>query len=714
MKHRDMKDNERGVTRRGFLQAAGAGIVVLFSWGSLPAQESQQGAQKLPDDFNAFLRIDENGAVSCFTGKTEMGQGIITSLAAMCAEELRVPFESVKMVMGDTDLCPFDMGTFGSMSTRFFGPPLRQAAATARLALLEVASARLGLPVESLDAENGVVFDRKDRRKRLTYGEIAKGKRMERRVRSNPEPRKAADFTIMGKPYARSDARVKVTGEARYAADIRLPGMLYAAILRPPVHGARLVTLDTSAVSGEARVVKDGDLVAVLAPQPDVAFAALGRIKARFEPDKGSGLDQSTIFDHLLKSTSLTSTITVGEAGDLMKGEAEAARKFEATYYNAYVAHAPMETHAALVSIEKGKATVWASTQTPFVAKKEAADAIGLSPDRVRVITPFLGGAFGGKSANGQVIEAARLAKLSGRPVQVVRTRQEEFFFDTFRPAAVVKIRSGMTDNGEITFWNYEVYFAGEGGAEQLYAMPNHREVSHGSPLAKEKAHPFATGPWRAPGRNTNIFARESHIDRMAAAAHADPLEFRLKNLRDPRMMRVLKAGAERFGWKSAPLPSGRGFGVACGADAGSYAAMMAEVNVDRQTGRVGVKRIVSVLDMGICVNPEGARMQMEGCVTMGLGYTLSEQIRFKGGEIMDTNFDTYEIPRFSWVPKIETVIVENRDLPPQGGGEPPIICTGAVVANAIFDATGARLESLPMTQANVLAGIMKCDVGPW
>jgi nicotinate dehydrogenase subunit B len=439
-----MNDDERGMTRRSFLQTAGAGIIVFFSWGSLPAQEGLRPGQKAPEDFNAFLRIDESGTVSCFTGKIEMGQGIVTSLAEMCAEELRVPFDSVKMLMGDTDLCPFDMGTWGSMSTRFFGPPLREAAAAARQALLEAASERLGLPVESLDAENGFVFDRKDREKRLAYGEITKGKRIVKRTTSKPGLRKAADFTIMGKPHRRSDAMVKVTGEAKYAADIRLPGMLYAAILRPPVHGARLVALDTSAVPREIQVVKDGDLIAVLAPQPDIARAALGRIKARFEPDEGSGPDHSTIFDHLVKSTPLTTTVTVGEAGDLAKGEAQAEHTFEATYYNAYVAHAPMETHAALVSIEKGRATVWASTQSPFGARKEVAEAIGLSPDRVRVITPFVGGGFGGKSANGQVVEAARLAKLSGRPVQVVRTREEEFFLDTFRPAAVAKVRSGM------------------------------------------------------------------------------------------------------------------------------------------------------------------------------------------------------------------------------------------------------------------------------
>ena len=271
----------------------------------------------------------------------------------------------------------------------------------------------------------------------------------------------------MGKPHERVDARAKVTGEARYAADIRLPDMLYAAILRPPVHGACLASLDTSAVPAEAHVVREGDLVAVLASRPDVAYAALGGIKARFESDKGGGPDQSTIFDYLVKSTSLTTTTVVGEAGDLAHGEAQAAHKLDASYYNGYVAHATMETHAALVSVENGKATVWASTQTPFSLKREVGEAIDLAPDRVHVITPFLGGGFGGKSANGQAIEAARLAKLSGRPVQVARTRQEEFFFDTFRPAAVVRIRSGMTGRGEITFWDQEVFFAGDGGAEQ-------------------------------------------------------------------------------------------------------------------------------------------------------------------------------------------------------------------------------------------------------
>jgi CO/xanthine dehydrogenase Mo-binding subunit len=286
-------------------------------------------------------------------------------------------------------------------------------------------------------------------------------------------------------------------------------------------------------------------------------------------------------------------------------------------------------------------------------------------------------------------------------------TRAEEFFYDTFRPAAVVKIKAGITDSGLITFWDYGVYFAGERGAAQFYNIPHHRTTSYGSGWgAPQGAHPFATGPWRAPGNNTNTFARESHIDMLAVQAGMDPVEFRLKNLQDPKMRRVLQAVAEKFGWKPAKAPSGRGFGVACGMDAGAYVAHMTEVEVDKNTGAVRVKRVVCAQDAGLCVNPEGARLQIEGAITMGLGYALSEEVRFTGGEIHDSNFDTYTLPHFSWLPEIETVIISDKDSPAQGGGEPAIICMGGVIANAVFDATGARLRQLPMTPERIKAGL--------
>ena len=698
-------------SRREFIKKAGSGIFILFAVGDtlLFSQESVRAPQqRLPSDFNAFLRIGPDGRVTCFTGKIEMGQGVHTSLPQMLADELDVALDSVEILMGDTDLCPWDMGTFGSLSTRVFGPALRAAGAEARQVLLELASENLKVPRERLSTENGVVFDKADKKNRVSYGKLADGKKIERRANGKASVKKPAEFKIMGKSVPRRDAADKVTGKANYAGDIHLPGMLAAKILRPPAHGAKLVDIDLSEAEQirGVQVIKEGDFVAVLHKYPDVAEQALSKIKARFDrPD--TGVDDKTIFDHLLKVAPQGRATT--KDGNLQQGEQLSKTVVEETYFNDYVAHAPIEPHTAVVNIEGGKATVWASTQTPFSVKGEVARELGVAPEQVRVITPFVGGGFGGKTRNLQAVEAARLAKLSGKPVQVAWSRKEEFFFDTFRPAAVVKIKSGIAENGGVSLWDYHVYFAGERGSQHFYTIPHHSTVVHGAGwTGAPGSHPFATGAWRAPSNNTNTFARESQIEIMAAKAGMDPVEFRLRNLADKKMQNVLKAAAEKFGWKPANPPSGRGYGVACGTDAGTSVATIAEVEVHKATGMVKVKRVVCAQDMGLVINPEGATIQMEGCITMGLGYALTEGLRFKNGEILDLNFDTYEIPRFSGLPKIETVIIDNKDSDPQGGGEPAIITMGAVIANAIYDAIGVRLFHLPMTPERIKEAINK------
>jgi len=690
------------LNRREFLKAVGGGIIIFFSTGDLTAQERRPpGYQDLPSDFNAFLRIGADGRITCFTGKIEMGQGIVTSLAQMLADELDVPLDTVDMTMGNTDLCPWDMGTFGSRTTRFFGPPLREAAAEARAVLIQLASEHLHLNETQLAVKEGVVVDKNNSGNRVTYADLAKGKSIEKRLPKKPSLKNVSEFSIVGKPALRKDALEKVTGKAKYAGDIRIPGMLHAKILRPPVHGAKLKSLDTSILQEdkEIKIVQERDLIAVLHLYPDVAEQALSKVKAKFDLPEAK-VDPKTIFKHLLNVAPEGEVVSQG--GDIREGERVSREAFEATYLNQYVAHATIETHTALAKVEKDRVTVWASTQRPFGAKEEVAQALGIPARNVHVITPFVGGGFGGKSQNRQVVEAVRLSKLTGRPVQVTWSREEEFFYDTFRPAAIVKIRSGVTEANQIAYWDFDVYFAGPRGAEQFYNIPHHRELSHGHYTGLPGAHPFGTGPWRAPGNNTNTFARESHIDLMAAKLKMDPLEFRLKNLSDQRMIGVLKTAAEKFGWEPSPTPSGRGLGVACATDVGAYVATMAEVEVDKVSGKVRVKRIVCAQDMGLVINPVGAKSQMEGSLTMGLGYALTEEVRFNGGEILDRNFDTYEIPRFSWLPKIETMLVENSETPPAGGGEPPIVCMGGGIANAIFDATGARLFELPMTPERI------------
>jgi isoquinoline 1-oxidoreductase len=703
------------VSRRNFLKILGGGIVVTVSANDLLAlQESparRRFGRALPDDFNAFLRVGEDGRVACFTGKIEMGQGVVTSLAQMLADELEVSLESVDMVMGDTDLCPWDMGTFGSMSTRFFGPPLRAAAAEAREVLLELAAEGLGVPREELDVSDGVVAVAADPEKKISYAELARGQKIARRLDREAVLESVNKFTIVGRPVKRTDAGAKVTGEAKFSGDIRREGMLYARLLRPPAHGATLAGVDASGIEkiDGATMVVDGDLVAVLHPTPDGAERAIALVEAKWEAPE-LDLDEDSIFEHLVKVA--PSGEIVDRDGNLDAGRTDTTAEARHTYLDGYVAHAPIETHTAVAEFADGRCTIWASTQTPFRLQTDAAAALGLSEENVRVIPPFVGGGFGGKTANRQAMEAARLAKRTGSPVQVAWSRAEEFFFDTFRPAAVVKINAGVGEGGRITYWDYTTYFAGSRGADHFYDIPHHRTVaSPGGWRGGPGTHPFSTGAWRAPGNNTNTFARESHIDILAAQAGIDPVEFRLRNLSDAKMRRVLETTASRFGWLESSTPSGRGQGVALGIDAGTYVGLAAQVEVDKTTGKVEVERLVCAQDMGLAINPEGATIQMEGCLTMGLGYALTEEVRFSGRKIHDANFDTYEIPRFSWLPKIETIIVDARNDPPQGGGEPAIIVVGAAIANAIFDAVGARVYRMPMTAERVKAA-MKTATG--
>ena len=699
--------------RRDFVRLLGGGIIVLFNadLSDLLGQETR--TRGYPTDFNAYLRIAGDGRVTIYSGKIEMGQGVVTSLAQMAADELAVSLDSIDMVMGDTALCPFDMGTYGSMSTRFFGPALRAAAAEAKAVLLTLASEHLKTPPDTLSVEDGMVFLTSDRKTRVTFGQLAKGQKIVRTLDGKAVTKSVPEFRVMGRPEKRRDARAKVTGRAQFAGDIRPPGMLFAKVLRLPAHGAALKSVDTSAAARlpGVVVVNEGGMVAVLHSDPEAAEKALALVRADFEVP-GPAFDDKTVFAHLL------SVAGEGEErekkGDLAEGEKRSVSLFEAKYLNGYGAHAPIETHTALARLEGGTMTVWSSTQTPFPSQQAIAQAIGFATENVRVITPFVGGGFGGKSAGLQAIEAAKLAKLTGKPVQVCWSRAEEFFLDSFRPAAVVRIRSGLDGAGRICLWDYQVYAAGSRSSEQFYDVPNNLIRTYGRWGSETpKMHLFATGPWRAPGANLNVFARESQIDAMAAKARVDPLEFRLNNTSDKRMRRVLEAAAGRFGWKKAAAPSRRGLGVACGIDAGTYVALMAEVRVDAATGSVKVGRIVCAQDMGVVINPDGAKMQMEGCVMMGLGYTLSEEVRFDGGRILTRNFDTYELPRFSGMPEIETVLVKNDELTPQGGGEPAIVPVGAVVANAIFDATGARLFQMPMTAERVKEALVAVSRKP-
>lgn len=701
--------------RREFFRKIGGGLIISFSLGGLPALAGTKGRGE--DEVNAYLRIAEDGRVALYTGKIEMGQGPITSLPMMLADELDVRLEDVDIIMGDTDLTPYDNGTFGSLTTRQYGQIMRNAAAKARAILLEMAASELAVEVEDLQVKEGIVSLGSDPAKKISYGDLTKGKKIMKTIEETVDLKKPSEFTYMGTSRLHVDAVDKVTGRAKYSGDIKLPGMMYARIVRPPSLGAKLISIDTSRaekIEG-TEIVREGDFIAVLHPSQDLADVALARVDAEFEEEQ-LDVDHENVYDYLVRS--VDNSRELASAGNPEQGMQGAAKVIESEYQDPYLAHAPIENHTATAWFEDDRLIMYASSQTPFPTKEDIADALDIPQEKVHLKQVFVGGGFGGKIYNPQAIEAARLAKLSGKPVQLVYTRQEEFMYDRLRPAAVVKVKSGVDEKGKMVHWDYNLYMGGTRGATHFYDVPNHRTTYHMVKRSTrenyptyngEWPHPFYTGAWRGPSNNTNTWARESQVEMMAAAAGKDALQFRLDHLEgDPKMAHVLRIGAEKFGWTPAVGPSGRGYGIACGIDAGTWLAVFAEVKVDRSTGHIQVIRTVVSQDMGLVVNPQGAIIQAEGGLIMGLGYALGEEIRFQGRKMLDRNFDTYTLPKISWTPEIDVVFADKQHEPPQGGGEPSVVGIGGAVANAVFDATGARLYRLPMTPERVLAALEK------
>ncbi len=413
----------------------------------------------------------------------------------------------------------------------------------------------------------------------------------------------------------------------------------------------------------------------------------------------GSG---SSVHLRLSKKISTRSPGLYTEKGSLSEGLNEAKQRIKSEFYNHYVAHAPIEPYAVLAHVEEEQVTVWASTQAPFRVRETAAETLKVPEEKVRVITPFLGGGFGGKKSGRQISEAVSLSKITGFPVQLAWTRKEEFFYDAFRPAALVQMESGIDAEGHISSWDCDILFTGSRSSEPIYDIPHFRVQTRNS----GRVHPFGTGAWRGPGSNTNVFAMESFTDILARAAGMDPLSFRLNNLTDERMIRVLNAAAKKCGHHFHASPSGAGYGIACTNYLNTYVASIAQVSVNKSTGSVRVERFVVAQDMGEIINPQGAEIQIEGGITMGLSAALSEEIKFSGGKIQTENFGSYNITRFSDAPPIEIVLIDNPDLAPQGCGEPAITTVGAALANAIFDAVGARVYTLPMTPERILAAM--------
>ena len=692
--------NEGQLDRRDFLKILGGGLLVCFTHSSAWTQEAGRnfGSHELPKEVGAWLHIAADGLVKVFTGKVEVGQNIRTSLAQLVAEELQVPFDAITMVMGDTDLVPWDMGTFGSRSTPTMGPQLRTMAAAAREMLLEMAAERWHLAAPTLTVANGKVTDPQTERS-FSYGELTRGEKLVKIISAAESLTPTADWKIAGTAVPKAEGRDFVTGKHKYPSDITRPEMMFGAVLRPDGFNATLESIDSSAAEKlpGVKVVRDGDFIGLIAPDAYAAQHAVSAIKAKWNVPAQPSNDG--LFEYL-KNNPETGHDDGPQhvAGSVAQAMADADVKLEERYTVAYIAHAPLEPRAAVAEWQGGKLTVWTGTQRPFGVRDELAQAFHLDPGQVRVIQPDMGSGYGGKHTGETAIEAARLAKAAGKPVKVVWTRQEEFNWAYFRPAGLIEIKAGAQRDGKLVAWEHHNYNSGPSAITTPYAVPNQLIQYH---AAKS---PLRQGSYRGLASTANNFARESHMDGMAHAAGMDPLEFRLKNIDDARLRAVFEAAADKFGWGRSKSTAERGFGIAGGAEKGGYMATCAEVEIDPGSKKMRIRRVVEAWESGAVVNPDGLRNQIMGAIVQGIGGALFEEVLFANGRILNPHFAGYRVPRFSDTPIVEVVLVDRKDLPSAGAGETGIIGLAPAVGNASFAATGVRPRNMPITPAGVVA----------
>ena len=677
--------------RRGFLQLLGGGLVICVAGARAMAQESGRrfGGHELPKDLAAWLHIGQDGHITGFTGKVEIGQNIRTSLAQQVAEELCVPMDSVSLVMGDTDRVPWDAGTFGSRTTPTMAPQMRAAAATAREILLQMAAARWKVDAKNLVATNGEITN-PSTQQRLSYGELTRGKNLVQTIAADPPETIPEQWQFVGKPLTKVNGREIVTGEHKYPCDIARPGMLYGKVLRPAGFRAKLTKLDTSAAEKlGVKVVRDADFIGVVAP--DLSLAGKGVEALKAEWDVPAQPSNENLFEYLMQNLDATQMSSEHVVGSVEKALPATDVKLSHNYTVQYIAHAPLEPRAAVAEWNGEKLTVWTGTQRPFAVRDELADAFRIDASQVRVLMPDTGSGYGGKHQGDAAVEAARLAKVAGKPVRLVWTREEEFTWAYFRPGGIIRVSSGANRDGKLVTWEFHNYNSGPAAMSTPYDVPNQLIQFH---PAKS---PLRQGSYRGLAATANYFARESHMDEIAHELQMDPLEFRLKNITDERLRAAFEAAAEKFGWGKEKASPERAFGIAGGLEKGGYVATCVEVAMNPQTKGFRIRRVVEAFDCGRVVNPNGLENQITGAIIQGIGGALFEQVKFANGKILNAHFSDYRVPRFADVPQIEVVIVDRKDKPLAGAGETPIVGLAPAVANAIFAASGQRARNLPI-----------------
>jgi CO/xanthine dehydrogenase Mo-binding subunit len=686
-----------GLKRRSFVQLLGAGLLLAVSVAPALAQQRRgRGGGGGAGNIAARVHLGKDGTITVMTGKVEGGQGARAELSEAAAEELRVPVGRIRLVMADTGLVPDDGITAGSGSTPRTVPAVRHGAAAAREVLIGFAAKRWGVERSMVQVQDGKAT-RSSSQETLSYADLAAdadaAKALDQAVPSDVALTAVAEWKVLGQPTPQPNARDLVTGAHQYPSDISRPGMLYGKVLRPPSYGAKLTAIDLAPAQAMKDVVavRDDQFVGVAAPASFLAEKALDAITktAKWEPTPHPS--SKDLFDYLKQH------VPDGLPTNPFADELTQAKKvLRQTYEVAYVQHAPLEPRAAVAEWIEGKLTVWTGTQNPFGCRSELAKAFHVGEDQVRVIVPDFGSGFGGKHTGEAGIEAARLAKAAGRPVSLRWTRREEFTWAYFRPAAVIQVEAGLDDKGTIASWHFVNINAGGSGIETPYRAGKHKSQSVRS------ESPLRQGSYRCLAATGNNFARESFMDELAAAAGVDPLEFRLAHLDNPRLRAVLETAAQRFGWQERIKKKNPkvGIGLACGTEKGSFVAACAEVEIDSTAKQIAVRRVCQVFECGAILNPANLLSQVEGAIIMGLGPALREEINFENGEVLNPSFRRYQVPRLADVPELDIHLLNRPDLDSVGAGETPIIAIAPAIGNAVFQATGQRLRSMPMRLA--------------
>jgi len=761
-------------TRRRFLKSTGA-LIVGFSAGQLiarigPAPDSvlaQAATRATNGQLDSWIAIAADNSVTAYTGKCELGQGLFTAQTQLVAEELGVAIGRVRLIQCDTSITPDQGTTSGSQShpTNFNERNLAQAAATAREALLQMASARFGAPVNQLSIADGIVTVRNEPSKRVSYGDLIGGRKFNHALNPKAERKPAGTWTVLGTSVPRLDMPALVTAQLEFVHNVKLPNMAYGAVVRPPEVGATLERVDETSVRtlpGFIKVVVKKDFVGVVCEKPWQALQAASRLQTTWTPGAGLPPRGDAFYEYMRKQPS-RDTLAV-DSRDVDQKLKEAARVVRATYFHPYQMHGSMGSSCAVADVRSNQATIFSSTQSAYPLRSGTAMILGLRPEQVRVVFTRGSGCYGINGADTVAYDAALLSQAVGRPVRVQLTRRDEMAWENYGFAYVIDQRAGLDAAGNIVAWDYEGWSPSLGGrpgydapgnvvtgmlagfppatvtprtpAPQPAAFNNGSNVvpsyvagcagnSCGGTgtvrservLSHTIKSPFFTGPLRSPSRLQNTFAHESFMDELAASANADPVAFRLRHLRDPRLIDVVNAAAKAANWQARPSPrpgnsrtgivSGRGFSCVLYEGDNGYCAMVADVDVDQGTGRITVKRIVGSQDCGPISSPDGMKNQIEGGALQGMSRALGEEVTWDEKKVTSIDWRTYHsLTLGAEVPKIESVLINRTGVEATGAGETTITLVASAIGNAIFDATGVRIRQIPFTPERVKAAL--------